>query len=88
MSYGTATFDSGNLTTTTETAAGYNSTGTIDWNSRGTLTPGDLLAVGDGSSGYFARTRHGRYHRLRLHAQLRLVRHFRHRTSITSMVAR
>ena len=57
MSYGTATFDSGNLTTTTETAAGYNTTGTIDWNSPGTLTPGTLLAVGDGSSGYFAQTR-------------------------------
>ena len=57
MSYGTATFDSGNLTTTVETAAGYNTTGTIDWNSPGTLTPGTLLAVGDGSSGYFAQTR-------------------------------
>lgn len=56
MSYGKAAFDSGSLTTTTETAAGYNSTGTIDWNSPGTLTPGTLLAVGDGSSGYFTQT--------------------------------
>ena len=57
MSYGTAAFDSGSLTTTIETAAGYNSTGTIDWNSPGTLSPGALLAVGDGGSGVFAQTR-------------------------------
>ena len=77
MSYGTATFDSGNLTTTTETAAGYNSTGTIDWNSRGTLTPGACWRWATAAAATSPRPRHGRYHRLRLHAQLRLVRHFR-----------
>ena len=53
---GNATFNSGNLTTTVETAAGYDVTGTIDWNSPGTLTPVAMLAVGDGSSGCFSQT--------------------------------
>ena len=57
-----ATFSSGDLTTTAGTLAGccpdetYDARGTINWNSSGTLTPGGLLAVGQGADGTFTQS--------------------------------
>jgi len=59
--YSVATFNSGDLTTTSAVLAGSDivpddAGGTINWNSAGTLTPGALLAVGQNADGVFTQS--------------------------------